>query len=58
MNGKEKGIMDLIREDSVLNTKYTYDEFYSQNAAAPVNEDDLLEEAFQTYLETCGKKTV
>ena len=55
MNGKEKGIMDLIREDSVLNTKYTYDEFYSQNAAAPVNEDDLLEEAFQTYLETCGK---
>lgn len=58
MNGKEKGVMDLIREDGVLNTKYTYDEFYNQNAAAPVNEDDLLEEAFLTYLETCGKQTV
>ena len=58
MSDNEKGIMDLIKNDRILNTKYTYDEFYVQNAAAPINEDAPLEESFQTYLETCGKQSV
>jgi len=53
MKTYEKGIMDMMMEDGVLSKKYTYDEFHTQNDAAETNEDELIEEAFNAYLDTC-----
>ena len=45
---KQKGIMDLIKEDSFLSTPMTYEEF--NNSVQSGFDDSEIEEAYNSYL--------
>lgn len=47
---KSKGIMDYIKEDSVLSTPMTYEEFNSSIQSG--FDDSKIEEAYETYKRT------
>lgn len=57
---KQKGFKDYLNDDPSLVEKFTYEEFYGQKNASPVNEDVTIEEAFNVCMRTCNKleKTV
>lgn len=57
---KQKGFKEYLADDPSLAEKFTYEEFYGQKNATPVNEDVTIERAFNTCIEMCGKleKTV
>ena len=57
---KQKGFRDYLADDPSLAEKITYEEFYSQKNAAPINEDVTIEQAANVCIEMCDKleKTV
>ncbi len=52
---KQKGFKEYLADDPSLAEKFTYEEFYGQKNAAPVNEDVTIEQAFNACIEMCGK---
>ena len=57
---KQKGFTDYLADDPSLAKKYTYEEFYGQKNATPVNEDVTVEQVVNVCMEMCDKleKTV
>lgn len=46
---KQKGFKDYLQDDPSLAEKYTYDEFYNQKKATPIDEDISIEEAYASF---------
>ncbi len=55
MEIKQKGFREYLVDDPSLAEKYTYEEFYGQKNATPVNEDVAIEQAFNACIEMCSK---
>ncbi len=60
MEMKGKGFREYLADDPSLAEKFTYEEFFAQKKAAPVNEDVTIEQAFSVCMEMFEKleKTV
>lgn len=52
---KQKGFNDYLADDPSLAEKFTYEEFYDQKDAAPVNKDVTVEQVLNTCIELCNK---